>query len=151
MPLNPAAVGRTYRSDGEIEVSREHIRRFADAIGDPNPAYRDVTAARALGYADVIAPPTYLTTVTLSMGGPNPIYDPEVGVDYALVVHGEMRFVHHRPARHGDVLTAVTTITDIRSVGANEIMTMTIEMRTTADEPVCTAYNVVVSRGTATG
>jgi acyl dehydratase len=151
VPLNRAAVGKAYRAEETFEVSREHIRRFADAIGDANPAYRDAAAARALGHPDVIAPPTYLTTVTLSLSGPNPIYDPEVGVDYARVVHGEMRFVHHRPARPGDVLTAVTTITDIRAVGANEVMTMTIDLSTTAGEAVCTAHNVVVSRGTAAG
>src|SRR5947209_20143053 len=151
MPLNREAVGRTYPAEGTFEVSREHIRRFADAIGDPNPAYRDPAAARALGHPDVIAPPTYLTAVPLSLGGRNPINDPDVGVDYSLVVHGEQRFVHHRPARHGDVLTAVTTITAIRAVGGNEIMTMTVDIRTTAGEPVCTAYNVVVSRGTAPG
>jgi len=149
MSLNRDAVGRTYRADGVFEVSREHIRRFADAIGDPNPAYRDPEAARELGHPDVIAPPTFLTTVTLSLGGETPISDPDVGVDYSRVVHGEQRFVHHRPVRHGDSLTATTTITDIRSVGANEIMSMTAEIRTAAGELVCTGYNVVVSRGTA--
>src|SRR5881398_2854783 len=119
MPLNRAFIGREYTSDQTYEVGREMIRKFADAIGDLNPAYRDVEAARALGHPDVIAPPTFLTTVTMSLGGPNPIYDPEVGVDYSRVVHGEMHFDHHRPARHGDALTALTTITEIRAVGAN--------------------------------
>ena len=62
MPLNRNAIGRTYPAEGEFEVSREHIRRFADAIGDPNPAYRDRDAARALGYSDVVAPPTSAPT-----------------------------------------------------------------------------------------
>ena len=149
MPMNRDAIGRTYSAQGTFEVSREHIRRFADAIGDPNPVYRDPAAARALGHPDVIAPPTFLTTLGLSLAGPNPVFDPDVGVDYALVVHGEQRFVHHRPARPGDVLTATTTITDIRDAGSNELLTMEMEIRTTAGEPVCTAYNVVVSRGTA--
>jgi acyl dehydratase len=150
MPLNREAVGRTYAAEGEFEVSREHIRRFADAIGDPNPAYRDREAARALGHADVVAPPTFLTTIGLSLGGPNPISDPDVGVEYSRVVHGEQRFVHHRPVSPGDVLTATTTITDVRAVGSNEILSLEMEIRTTAGELVCSAYNVVVSRGTAT-
>src|SRR5690349_1714529 len=57
MPLNRDFIGREYPSDETYEVSRELIRRFADAIGDANPAYRDVEAAKALGYPDVIAPP----------------------------------------------------------------------------------------------
>ena len=149
MPLNREALGRTYTAEGEFEVSREHIRRFADAIGDPNPAYRDRAAAQALGYPDVVAPPTFLTTIGLSLRGPNPISDPDVGVDYSRVVHGEQRFVHHRPVHPGDVLTAVTTITDVRAVGSNEILSLEMEIRTTAGELVCTGYNVVVSRGTA--
>lgn len=149
MPLNRGAIGRTYTADGSFEVSREHIRRFADAIGDTNPVYRDPVAARALGHPDVIAPPTFLTTLGLSLGGPSPISDPDVGVDYSRVVHGEQRFVHHRPARPGDVLTATTTITDIRDAGSNELLSMEMEIRTTDGELVCTAYNLVVSRGTA--
>jgi acyl dehydratase len=149
MPLNREAIGRTYAAEGEFEVSREHIRRFADAIGDPNPACRDREAARALGHPDVIAPPTFLTTIGLSLRGPNPISDPDVGVDYSRVVHGEQRFVHHRPVHPGDVLTATTRITDVRAVGGNEILSLEMEIRTTAGELVCTGYNVVVSRGTA--
>jgi acyl dehydratase len=151
MPMNRDAIGRAYSAEGTFEVSREHIRRFADAIGDANPVYRDPEAARALGHPDVIAPPTFLTTLGLSLAGPNPVFDPDVGVDYSLVVHGEQRFVHHRPARPGDVLTATTTITDIRDAGSNELLTMEMDIHTTAGEPVCTAHNVVVSRGTAAG
>ena len=149
MPLNRDAIGHTYPAEGEFEVSREHIRRFADAIGDPNPAYRDRDAARALGYPDVVAPPTFLTTVGLSLRGQSPIGDPDVGVDYSRVVHGEQRFVHHRPVHPGDVLTGTTRIVDIRSVGANEILSLETEIRTTTGDLVCTSHNVVVSRGTA--
>ena len=151
MPLNRAAIGRSYTAEGTFEVSREHIRRFADAIGDANPVYRDPEAARKLGYPDVIAPPTFLTTLGMSLGGPSPISDPDVGVDYSRVVHGEQRFVHHRPVRPGDVLTASTTITDIRDAGSNELLSMEMEIRTTDGELVCTAHNLVVSRGTAAG
>jgi acyl dehydratase len=150
MPLNRALIGRSVRAEGTFEVSREHIRRFAQAIGDLNPVYLDVEAAKAAGYPDVIAPPTFLTTVGLSLrGGNGPLADPDLGIDLRLVVHGEQRYVHHRPIRPGDVLTATTTITDIRDAGANELLTMTTEISTTSGELVCTAYNVVVSRGTA--
>lgn len=150
MPLNRAFIGRSAVAEGAFEVSRDHIRRFAQAIGDTNPVYVDIEAAKAAGYPDVIAPPTFLTTVGLSLPGANgPLDDPELGVDFGQLVHGEQRYVHHRPVRPGDVLTATTTITDIRDSGANEILSMTIEIATTSGELVCTAYNVVVSRGTA--
>jgi acyl dehydratase len=149
VPLNRDLVGRSYEGAGTFEVSREHIRRFAQAIGDTNPAYTDPEAAKALGHPDVIAPPTFLTTVGMSMAGRGPISDPELGLDYSMVVHGEQRFVHHRPARPGDVLTATTTIESIRDAGTNELMKMRMDVKTTDGELICEAYNLIVSRGTA--
>jgi acyl dehydratase len=152
MPLNRAFIGRSVPAEGTFEVSREHIRRFAQAIGDTNPLYVDPAAARKAGHPDVVAPPTFLTTIGLSLANGNgPIFDPELGLDYGRVVHGEQRYVHHRPVRPGDVLTATTTITDIRDAGANELLTLETRIATTDGEDVATAYNVVVSRGTATG
>jgi acyl dehydratase len=149
MALNRDLIGRSYASSGTFEVSREVIRRFAEAIGDLNPAYTDPEAARALGHPDVIAPPTFLTTVGMSMADDGPVHDPELGLDYSLVVHGEQRFVHHRPARPGDVLTATTTIEDIRDAGTNELMKMRMDIATTDGELICEAFNLIVSRGTA--
>ncbi len=45
----------------DVEVERGAIRKFADAIGDPDRRYREVAHARSLGHADIIAPPTYPT------------------------------------------------------------------------------------------
>jgi acyl dehydratase len=149
MALNRDLIGRSYASSGTFEVSREVIRRFAEAIGDLNPAYTDPEAAKALGHPDVIAPPTFLTTVGMSMADDGPVHDPELGLDYSLVVHGEQRFVHHRPARPGDVLTATTTIEDIRDAGTNELMKMRMDIATTDGELICEAFNLIVSRGTA--
>jgi acyl dehydratase len=147
--LNREFIGRSYDGVGTFEVSREHIRQFARAVGDTNPAYTDPAAAKALGYPDVIAPPTFLTTVGMTLGGNGPLSDPELGLNYSLVVHGEQRFVHHRPARPGDVLTSTTTIEDIRNAGSNELMKMRMDIITTDGETICEAYNLIVSRGTA--
>jgi len=150
MPLNRDYIGREYASDQTYEVSREMILKFADAIGDANPAYRDIEAAKALGHPDVIAPPTFLTVLGFRLGT-GPIHDPDLGLNYALVVHGEQKYVHHRPVRAGDVLTATTVVEDIRDAGKNELMKLRQEIKTTEGESVATAYNTVVSRGTAAG
>jgi acyl dehydratase len=147
--LNQALIGKTYLAEGTFEVSREHIRRFADAIGDANPAYRDAAAARALGHPDVIAPPTFLTTVGLSLSGDGPIEDPDLGVDYSRLVHGEQTFVHRRPVVPGDVLQLSTTIESIRVAGRNEVLSLRSDIADASGETVCIGYNVVVSRGTA--
>lgn len=149
MPLNRDYLGRTYPPEGPpYEVGREKIREFADAIGDLNPAYREPEAARALGYPDVIAPPTFAIVVTVR-GGSSAIVDPGLGLNYAMVVHGEQKFVHHRPIRPGDRLVASSTITAIRDLGRNEVLTIQTELTSEDGEPVCTSYNTIVSRGTA--
>src|SRR5919107_4746887 len=114
MPLNRDFIGREYASNDTYEVSREMIRKFADAIGDWNPAYTDVEAAKALGHPDVIAPPTFLTVLNFRFAGEGPVVDPALGLNYSLVVHGEQSFELHRPVRAGDVLTSVQSVEDIR-------------------------------------
>ncbi|HVA61156.1 MAG TPA: MaoC family dehydratase N-terminal domain-containing protein [Mycobacteriales bacterium] len=151
MPINREFIGREYRADGFYEVGREKIREFADAVGDQNPAYRDPEAAKALGHPDVIAPPTFLTVLGFRFPFAGPIADPNFGLDYARVVHGEQRYVHHRPARPGDRLVFVSTVEDIRDAGANEIVTLKMEISTEEGERVCTATSTIVSRGTAAG
>ena len=148
MPVDPSFVGRTYPPSEPYRVSREKIREFADAIGDPNPAYRSVEAARALGHADVVAPPTFAIVLTLKAGEAF-LFDPAAGVDYSRVVHGDQRFVHERPLVAGDEITAALTVDTIRSAGGNEIIGNSTEVRTTDGELVATAYATIVVRGAA--
>ena len=148
MPVDQSFRGRSFPPTRPYEVGREKIREFADAINDPNPVYRDRAAAQALGYPDVIAPPTFAIVLTLPAGG-EVIRDPEFGLDYSRVVHGEQRFVHHRPILAGDLLQVVVTVEDIRIAAGNELITNRAELMTVAGEQVCTAYSVIVGRGTA--
>ena len=69
MALDQSFVGRTYPPTAAYEVGREKIREFAEAIGDPNPAYTDPDAAKALGHPDVIAPPTFAFAITFKAAG----------------------------------------------------------------------------------
>ena len=147
MPLNRDFIGRSSRSSEPFEVTRGDIRRFATAIGDTNPAYHDRAAAQALGHPDVVAPPTFLITAGGSFAS-GLIHDPDLGLDYSLVVHGEQRFALHRPVCAGDVLETETRIADIRDAGRNELMQLVTEFRA-GDEHVATATNTIVSRGTA--
>jgi acyl dehydratase len=146
--VNQSFAGRGYPPTPPYEVGREKIREFADAINDPNPAYRDPAAARALGHPDVVAPPTFAIVVTMRAGH-QVIMDPDLGIDYARVVHGEQRFVHTRPITAGDRLQVVVTVDDIRVAAGNDIVTTRSEVRTVDGEPVCTAYSTIVARGTA--
>jgi hypothetical protein len=66
--LDQSFAGRTYPPTAPYYVSREKIREFAEAIGAPDAAYRDLAAAQALGHPDVIAPPTFPVVVTSAAG-----------------------------------------------------------------------------------
>jgi acyl dehydratase len=148
MALDPEVVGRSYPPSAVYEVGRAKIAEFAAALGDPDPAYRDPAAAAALGHPDVIAPPTFAIVVTLEAANVV-LGDPDVALDYSRVVHGEQRFVHHRPIRAGDRLVATTTIDAVRSVAGNDLLTTRVELATEAGEAVCTAHSMLVARGTA--
>jgi acyl dehydratase len=148
VPVDQSYKGRVYPPTRPYEVGREKIREFADAINDPDPIYRDVAVAQEHGHPDVIAPPTFPIILTLKAGH-QVITDPDFGIDYSRVVHGEQRFLHHRPVRAGDVLQVVVTVDDIRTAAGNDIVTTRAEVSTVEGEPVVTATSTIVARGGA--
>jgi acyl dehydratase len=148
MPLDQSFVGREYPPTEPYEVGREKIREFADAIGDDNPAYRDRAAAQALGYPDVIAPPTFPIVLTMKAAG-QIVADPALGLDYSRVVHGEQRFAYTRPIRAGDVLRVTSKVDAIRAAAGNDLLTTRGDVTTVDGEHVVTAYSTIVARGTA--
>lgn len=148
MALNTAFIGRTYPPSPVYVVGREKIREFATSIGDGNAAYHDVDAARALGYDDVIAPPTFPFVLAMkAMAAAT--FDPDLGLDYSRVVHGEQRFEYARPIVAGDELVCATSIENIRAVAGNDLLTTRTDIATVDGEHVVTTYAVIVSRGTA--
>ncbi|MEN3610473.1 MaoC family dehydratase N-terminal domain-containing protein [Plantactinospora sp. ZYX-F-223] len=146
MSLDPSFAGRSYPPTPPYQVGREKIREFATAIGAADPAHHDPDAARALGHADVVAPPTYPFTITMAANR-QIVDDPELGVDYSRVVHGDQRFRYTRPVVAGDELVCVNTIEEIVNRGAHAFMTTRTEVNTTAGEPVVTVWTKLVVRG----
>ncbi|MFG1998886.1 MaoC family dehydratase N-terminal domain-containing protein [Spirillospora sp. NPDC048911] len=144
MALNRDFIGRTFPPSEPYEVSRVKIREFADAIGDRNPIYRDPEAAKAAGHPDVIAPPTF--PIVVSLGGAA-LMDPDLGLNLAMVVHGEQRFEYRRPLQAGDVVTCTSTITLIKSIGKNEKMDIETDISTVDGELIVKTFNTIVERG----
>ena len=145
MPLDPSYAGRTYPPTPPYEVGREKIRQFADAIGDPDPAYRDPAAARALGHPDVVAPPTFAVIVAFR-GLDTIVADPELGLDYSRVVHGDQRFAYVRPVHAGDRLTATAVVETVRSVAGNDLLGVRCDLDTVEGERVGSAWSTLVAR-----
>lgn len=146
MALDPGLVGRSYPPSVVYEVGREKIAEFARALGDDDPVYRDPEAARAAGHPDVVAPPTFAIVLSLS-AGEVVLEDPDVSIDYSRVVHGEQKFVHHRPIRAGDRLVATASVEAVRSVAGNDMLTTRVDLTTEDGEPVCRTSALLVARG----
>src|SRR3977135_314035 len=90
MPVNTQAIGKTYEPV-VYAVGREKIREYARAVGETNPVHLDVQAARDAGYADVAAPPMFAVVYSAPSVGP-PIFDPDVELNFAMMVHGGQEF-----------------------------------------------------------
>ena len=146
MALNADLVGRTYPASPVYQVGREKVREFARAIGESSPLCSDVDAARAAGYTDVVAPPTFAIVVSMEAGR-QAAFDPDLGLDYTRVVHGEQTFEYARPIVAGDELVCTASIHAIREAAGNDILTTRADITTISGEHVCTTYSVLVARG----
>jgi acyl dehydratase len=146
MALDPSFVGRTYPPTEPYTVSREKIREFAAAIGATEAAHRDPAAATALGYADLVAPPTFPVVVSMAANQAL-IDDPALGLDFSRVVHGDQRFAYTRPVQAGDSLVAASTVEEILSRGGHDFLTTRTEIATEVGEPVVTVWSRLVVRG----
>ena len=149
MAVDAAIVGRTYPPDDVYEVGREVLREFAEATaagGRPHPAHTDPAAARELGHADVVAPPTFAIVVA-QRSDARLISDPAAGIDFSRVVLGEQRFTHHPPIVSGHRVDATMHVDAVRSMAGNDLVTTLNEIATEAGEPVCAAVSMLVVRG----
>ena len=111
MSVETQAKGKTY-PPYEYEVGREKIREYAQAVGEDNPVYYDRDAARAAGFRDVPASPMFAVVYAMGSVGPD-IVDPEVGIDFAMMVHGGQEFVWGEPVCAGDTISIRTSVKDI--------------------------------------
>lgn len=95
-----------------LTVDRTRLQFFAKAIGEKDPVYVDSAAARAAGYADVPAPPTFLFAAELDSGANDQLLT-DLGIPLAKLLHGEQSFRYLKPVCAGDTVTVQSTITDI--------------------------------------
>ena len=111
MPVKTEAIGKTYPPK-VYAVGREKIKEYARAVGETNELHLDHQAARAAGYADVVAPPMFAVVYSAPAMGPA-VLDPEVGVNLPMMVHGGQEFGWGPPVVAGDEITTTATVKDI--------------------------------------
>jgi acyl dehydratase len=115
MPVSTAAIGKTF-APVTYAVGREKVKEYALAVGESNPLYLDPEAARAAGYADVVAPPMFAVVYSSPAVGPA-IFDPEVAMNFAMMVHGGQEFRWGKPVVAGDEITTTVSVEDISERG----------------------------------
>lgn len=144
--MNPELVGREFPPTAPYLVGREKVREFSRAVFAVDPQHFDPEIARSLGYADVVAPPTFAMVVqdiTLQQL----LAEPDSGIELSRVLHAEQRFSYTRPIVAGDELTATLSVSGLRAIGGNAMVTSEAEIRDAAGAHVVTATSVLLVGG----
>ena len=144
--MNPELQGRVFAPTAPYLVGREKIREFSRAVFATSPLNNDPDAAKAAGYDDIVAPPTFpivIQEATLAQL----LAEPDAGIDFTRVVHGDQRFSYTRAIVAGDELTATLAVTSIKSLGGHSMVTSESTIVDRAGDHVVTAISTLVVRG----
>jgi acyl dehydratase len=118
-------------------VGREKVREYAAAIGETAPVCHDVEAARAAGYDDIVAPPMFAAVYSWRAMAPV-VLDPEVGIDFARMVHGGQEFVWDAPVVAGDEIATEVEVKDVSERGGLEFYVFESRSTNQDGDTVCT-------------
>lgn len=146
MPVNPELQGRVFAPTAPYLVGREKVREFSRAVFATSAINFETDAAAAAGYPDIVAPPTFavvLQEFTLEQL----LAEPDAGIDFTRVVHGDQRFTYTRPIVAGDELTATLTVASVKSLGGHSMVTAESSIVDAAGLHVVTATSTLVVRG----
>jgi acyl dehydratase len=127
-------------------VGREKVREYARAVGETDALHLDVDAARAAGHADVVAPPMFAVVYTSPVIGPA-MLDPEVGMDFARMVHGAQEFTWGPLVVAGDEIATEVELADVSERGGMSFYTFESRSDNARGERVCTGKWTCIVRG----
>ncbi|HEY5189487.1 MAG TPA: MaoC family dehydratase N-terminal domain-containing protein [Solirubrobacteraceae bacterium] len=145
MPVDSTAIGKTY-PPSTYAVGREKVREYAYAVGETHPLHLDPEAARAAGFADVVAPPMFAVVYAGRAMGPA-ILDPAVGMSFARMVHGGQEFLWGPLVVAGDEITTTASVKDISERGGMGFYVFETVSVNQAGETVCTGTWTNIVRG----
>ncbi len=145
MSVKTEAIGKAY-PPSTYAVGREKVREYASAVGETNPLHSDVEAARAAGYADVVAPPMFAVVYSGPSVAPG-IFDPDVGLNFAMMVHAGQEFAWGPVVVAGDEITTTATVKDISDRGGMAFYVFETVSENQRGETVCTGTWTQIVRG----
>jgi acyl dehydratase len=145
MAISTAAIGKTY-PPSDYAVGREKIREYAVAVGEENPLHIDLDAARAAGYRDLVAPPMFCVVYCgVAIGAA--MFDPEVGIDFARLLHSAQEFRWGPLLTAGDEVGTTMTVKDISARGAMGFYTFESVSKNGDGDTVCVGTWSNIVRG----
>jgi acyl dehydratase len=133
--MSATATAKAYPTHSYL-VGREKIREYADAVGETDPVHFDIDAARAAGHSDLVAPPMF-AAVYSRMAVAQPLLDPEVGIDFARMVHGAQEFEWDRLVTAGEELVTTAAVKEVGERGELEFFVIETVTSDAAGERVC--------------
>lgn len=144
--MSAASLKGYHWPESKVDVERGRVAMFAKAIGETDPVYFDVEAARAAGHPDLLAPPTFVFGLDLEHSDTLGVLQAH-GVDLSAVLHGEQRFTYHRLIHAGDTLSLRAEFTDYyaKRNGALEFLVRRSQL-TSGEELVAEMESVSVIR-----
>lgn len=145
LPVKTEAIGKTYPR-GVYAVGREKVKEYAAAVGETNSVHLDPEAARSAGYDDVVAPPMFAVVYSAPVMAPA-IFDPEVGINFAAMVHGGQEFVWGPPVVAGDEITTEAAVKDISESDGRGFYVFETVSTNQEGETVCTGTWTNIVRG----
>jgi acyl dehydratase len=110
MAVDTGNIGKTYEP-ATFEVDAERIRKYAEAVHEDEPVYRDAEAAKQAGFRDLVAPPMFAVVYSAAALGPA-IFD-TIGEALPRMVHGGQEFIWAEPVCAGDVITTEASVKEI--------------------------------------
>ncbi|MEA2142154.1 MAG: hypothetical protein QOI64_584 [Solirubrobacteraceae bacterium] len=145
MAVNTDVIGKTFEP-ATYAVGREKIREYARAVGETDARYLDLEAARAAGHDDVVAPPMFAVVYSLPAVWPA-LFDEEVGIDFARLVHGGQEFEWGPVVVAGDEITTTVSLKDVSERRGNGFFVFESVSVNERGETVCTGRWSNVVRG----
>jgi acyl dehydratase len=127
--VDPAAEGIEY-PPVSFTVDPERVAAFTQVVGQSAPG----------------VPPTFLTAAEFTVF-PRVIGDPRLGLDFTRVVHGTQEYRAERPLVPGETLSVTATIESARVRAGSGFLTVRMDIRDRAGEPVATARSMMIERG----
>ena len=125
--MNASAAGKVYPEIPFI-VESERVRAFRAVFDEPSGV-----------------PATFATAAEFTII-PTVVADPELGLDFSRVLHGNQEYAFRRPLEEGERLVIRSRIESIREMGGNGFMVLVTELAEPGGEVVCVARSTMIER-----